>query len=161
MFLDPLTAEAFAPFGDVLSAPGEPGRRYFDDALESARAAAKPSLSIVNRFPIATLPLQVRALERHPFSSQTFLPLSGGRWIIVVCPTRDDGTPDIVAACAFIAGPNQGVTYRRAVWHHPLTVLDAPACHAVLMWRDNSGADEVFIDVPPFSVDLLPVRSTK
>ena len=37
----------------------------------------------------------------------------------------------------------------------------ADAVHAASMRRDSSDADEVFIDVPQFRVDLLPVRSTK
>ena len=156
MICAPLTAEAFAPFGDVLSAPETPGRRYFDNALENTAVAARPSLSISHRLPIASLPLHVSALERHPFSSQTFLPLSGGRWIIVVCPSPDGGVPDVASARAFIARGSQGVTYRRGVWHHPITVLDVPACHAVWMWRHNSEADDEFVDVPPFSVELQP-----
>lgn len=156
MICAPLTAEAFAPFGDVVSAPVQPGRRYFDDALESTGVAARPSLSIAHRLPVASMPLQVTSLERHPFSSQTFLPLSGGRWIIVVCRSRDGDVPDVASACAFVAGPDQGVTYCRGVWHHPLTVLDVPGCHAVWMWRQNSGIDDEFVDVPSFSVELEP-----
>lgn len=159
MICAPLTAEAFAPFGDVVTAPEQPGRSYFDDALESTGVAARPSLSIAHRLPVASMPLQVTAFERHPFSSQTFLPLSGRRWIIVVCPSRDGGLPDVASACAFVAGPEQGVTYFRGVWHHQLTLLDAPGCHAVWMWRQNSGDDDEIIDVPPFSVELQPRES--
>ena len=32
-------------------------------------------------------------------------------------------------------------------WHHPVTVLDAPASFAVLMWRDFTAGDEEFVDV--------------
>lgn len=154
MICAPLTAEGFAPFGDVLIAPGQPGRRYFDDALESTGAGARPSLSIAHRQPVASMPLQVTTLERHPFTSQTFLPLSGGRWIIIVCPSRHDGVPEVASACAFVAGRDQGVTYRRGVWHHPHTVLDVPACHAVWMWCHKREPDDEVVDVPPFSVEL-------
>lgn len=79
---------------------------------------------------------------------------------MVVCPTRDDGTPDSVNACAFLAGPQQAISYRSGTWHHSLTVLDIPACYGVIMWRDNSPGDEEFVDVQPFSVKIPPEEST-
>ena len=42
----PLTKEAFAPFGDVIDVPNEPGRKYYEDALGNLRPAAHPSLSL-------------------------------------------------------------------------------------------------------------------
>lgn len=36
----PLTAEAFAPYGDVLSPPTEPGRTYFEKGLKNGRTGA-------------------------------------------------------------------------------------------------------------------------
>ena len=35
----PLTKEAFAPFGDVIDVPNEPGRQYYEDALGNLRPA--------------------------------------------------------------------------------------------------------------------------
>jgi ureidoglycolate lyase len=152
----PLTAEAFEPFGQVLPVLSTAGRRYFDDALENSRSGARPSLSIVHKEPAARLPLQVTAFERHQFSSQAFLPLSGGRWLIVVCHAGADGGPDPTRAVAFIADGRMGVNYRQGVWHHPLTVLDVPASHAVLMWRDETAQDEEFVGVAPLDVDIKP-----
>jgi ureidoglycolate lyase len=156
-----LTAQAFAPFGSVLSRPDKPGRNYYDSTLENTRSDAKTSLSIVHILPLTVGILDVTTMERHPYSSQTFLPLNGGRWLIVVCPTRDDGTPDSVNACAFLADSQQAISYRSGTWHHSLTVLDMPACYGVIMWRDNSPGDEEFVDVKPFSVKIPPAESTK
>ena len=156
----PLTAEAFAPFGTVLILPDIPGRIYHDDALENTRPAAKASLSMVHVLPATGGALHVTRLERHRYSSQTFLPFNGGRWLIVVSPTHADGTPDTVNVCAFIAGAQQGLTYRSGTWHHSLTVLDMAACHCVLMWRDNSPDDEEFVDVRAFNVKIPPLEST-
>jgi ureidoglycolate lyase len=148
----PLTAEAFQPFGDVLTAPAEPGRVYFEEALGSGRPAARPSISMVARLPVAGLPLEATLMERHEFSSQTFLPLEAGRWLVLVCPHAPDGGPDMAAAHAFIAGPHQGVTYRMNTWHHGLTVLDRPARMAVFMWRDGTSTDEEFVPVEPVTI---------
>ena len=42
----PISAEAFAAYGDVLAPPAEVGRTYFDGGLTNARASAPASLSI-------------------------------------------------------------------------------------------------------------------
>jgi hypothetical protein len=54
---EPLRAEDFAPFGDVLEAPKESGRSYFNGTLGNGRTAVTPSLSIARVQPLATLPL--------------------------------------------------------------------------------------------------------
>ena len=152
----PLTADAFAPFGDVLAAPAQPGRSYFDGLLDNRRANARASLSIVNAVPAARLPLEVTLLERHEFSSQSFVPIQGGRWLVIVCPSCANGEPDILQARAFVTQPGQGLTYRCNVWHHGLIVLNEPASYAIVMWRDNTEADEEFRQVAPFAVSVCP-----
>jgi ureidoglycolate lyase len=150
----PLSREAFAPFGDVLEAPAEGGRSYFDGGLGNARPGASPSLSLARVAPSAELPLVARVMERHAFSSQTFIPLAIGRWLVIVAPSAAGGGPDASAAQAFLAGPGQGITYRIGTWHHPLTVLDRPAQLAVVMWRDGTAGDEEFVPVDPFLVAI-------
>ena len=77
----PLTADVFAPFGEVLQAPEAPGRAHFDRALGNRHPAASPSLSIVLQEPLSTPPLRSAVMERHPYSSQSFIPLDAGRWL--------------------------------------------------------------------------------
>ena len=149
----PLDAEAFAPFGEVLAVPDLPGRAYFEGALANTRPDAWPSLSLTLREPSA-LPLTVTAMERHAFSSQSFVPLGPARWLVLVAPHAANGGPDMAQAKAFVAGPGQGVTYGCDVWHHGLTVLDQPTRFAVFMWRDGTAGDEEFVDVQPMAVEL-------
>ncbi|MGX9962180.1 ureidoglycolate lyase [Roseomonas sp. F4] len=149
----PLTSEAFAAFGDVLSAPDSPGRIYTEAALSSHRPAAAPSLSFTFKTPTA-LPLRSTTMERHQYSSQSFVPMDGGRWIAIVAPHAADGGPDMARAQAFVARADQGVTYGANVWHHPFTVLDRPGRFAVFMWKDGTTTDEEFVEVAPFDVDL-------
>jgi ureidoglycolate lyase len=150
----PLTRESFAPFGDVLEAPAAPGRAYFDDCLSSARPEARTSLSLSHVEPAAVLPLTARLMERHEFSSQSFIPLVVGRWLVIVAPPAAGGGPDVSAAEALVAGPGRGITYRLDTWHHPLTVLDRPAIFAVVMWRDGTARDEEFVQIDPFLVAI-------
>ena len=150
----PLTLTAFAPFGDVLESPPQAGRATFDGALANLRASAPLSLSLVHKLPTA-LPLESSTMERHRFSSQTFLPLAAQRWLIVVAPhlpSRD--APDMQKAQAFVAEGNQGVTYGADVWHHPFAVLDQPAHFAVATWRDGGPDDDEFVSVPTFTIRL-------
>jgi ureidoglycolate lyase len=150
----PLTAEAFAPYGEVLEVPREAGRLYYERALATLRLGAWPSLSLSWRDPHPGGPLRVHQMERHQFSSQSFVPLGPVRWLVLVAPHAAGGGPDMARAEAFIAAPGQGVTYGADVWHHPLTVLDAPGRFAVVMWRDGTPTDEEFIPVTPLDLNL-------
>lgn len=150
-----LSADGFAAYGEVLAVPDEPGRVYFERALANGRVDARASLSLVRKAPIDALPLQARVMERHEFSSQTFVPLGPARWLVVVAPhLPTEAGPDMAKAEAFLVGPGQGVTYGANVWHHPLTVLDTPTDFAVFMWRNGTSGDEEFVDVGPVAVAL-------
>ncbi|MBI2740235.1 MAG: ureidoglycolate lyase [Rhodospirillales bacterium] len=150
----PLTQEAFAPFGDVIDVPTEPGRRYYEEALGNLRPNARPSLSLSLKGETPNRPLTADLLERHEFSSQTFVPIDVARWLIVVAPQARTGGPDLSGVKAFIATGTQGVTYRPNTWHHGLTVLDRPGRFAVFMWRDGGEGDEEFVPVEPFTIRI-------
>ena len=149
----PLIREAFAPFGDVIDMPTGPGRTYYDDALGNLRPAALPSFSVAWRDSTPDRPLMSDVLERHEFSSQTFVPVDVGRWLIVVAPHAKAGGPDLAGLKAFIADGRHGVTYRANTWHHGLTTLDRPGSFAVFMWKAGI-ADEEFVPVAPFTVRI-------
>jgi ureidoglycolate lyase len=151
---EPLNQAAFAAFGDVIDVPAEPGRKYYEEALGNLRPTARPSLSVSLRPQTTDLPLRAELLERHEFSSQTFMPLDAERWLVVVAPHAPTGGPDIGKVRAFIANGRQGVTYRPNTWHHGLTVLDRPGRFAVFMWRDGTAGDEEFVPVEPFTIRI-------
>ncbi|KAI0009923.1 ureidoglycolate hydrolase [Xylariaceae sp. FL0662B] len=213
---EPLTREAFAPFGDVLSNP-HPSVRPNDtpvsaiaaygavptnqgtaiqyrglgrvrdlypartteekNANANANADAAPASPRSNVFvcgtraPLAvpgtandadadadadteadTDAFEVRLFERHPFTTQTFVPLGAapGKWyLVVVAPSlaasaaEEDlpaptpppagsgdaptlpgrGLPDVKAARAFLATGAQAVTYGAGTWHAPMMAL--------------------------------------
>jgi ureidoglycolate lyase len=150
----PLTREAFAPFGDVIDIPDAAGRTYYEEALGNLRPEARPSLSLSLKAETADRPLTAEMLERHEFSSQTFVPIDVGRWLIVVAPHAPAGGPDLAGVRAFIATGKQGVTYKPDTWHHGLTVLDRPGRFAVFMWRVGGKGDEEFVPVSPFTIRI-------
>ncbi|OYW54430.1 MAG: hypothetical protein B7Z30_13900 [Rhizobiales bacterium 12-68-15] len=62
----PLTPDAFAPFGEVLTVPQTPGRRdYFDGGLANLRPGARPSVSLILGAPAAGTTIEVTQIERH------------------------------------------------------------------------------------------------
>ncbi|MEQ9639172.1 MAG: ureidoglycolate lyase [Alphaproteobacteria bacterium] len=142
---EPLSAEAFAPFGDVFQAPAQGARLDRAETLSNRRGAdAAPCLLLATLAPSA-LPLEATLMERHPHSSQTFVPMAGGRYLVMVAPHAVAGGPDMARARAFIASPGQGVTYRPDTWHHGATVLDRDTTFAVFMWNDGSDDDTEFL----------------
>ena len=149
----PLNAEAFARFGDVLKAPSDIGRATFDGALANLRSDARLSLALVHKAP-TELPQTSRTMERHRWSSQTFLPLQATRWLVLVAPHMEDhSAPDMDKALAFIASGQQGVTFAADVWHHPFTVLGTSAKFAVATWKNGTSDDDQFVDIPEFLIE--------
>ncbi len=100
--------------------------------------------------------MTIRELERHPRSAQTFLPLDGAPYLVVVAPDAPDGGPDPTRMAAFVASAHQGVLYRRNVWHHGLSVFRAGAQFAVLQVLAGEGDDE-FRELPAL-VRVEPAR---
>jgi ureidoglycolate lyase len=149
----PLDAVAFVPFGELIDVPEQAVRTYYDEALGNLRPSAQPSLSMILKAETPDRPLRATMLERHEFSSQTFIPIDVARWLIVVAPHAAQGGPDVKAVRAFIATGRQGVTYKPNTWHHGLTVLDRPGRLAVFMWRAGS-RDEEFVPVRPFTINI-------
>ncbi len=145
----PLTADAFAPFGRVVSAGLQPGssanqgtavRFDFCAELVSTRAQSKPNLAVFRSVP-RTLPHEIVLLERHPCSTQVFIPMVVARYLVCVAPTKPDGGPDLDGLEAFICAPGQGVAYAPGTWHHPMVALDAPGEFAMIAWEDGTPLD--------------------
>jgi ureidoglycolate lyase len=161
----PLTVQGFSPYGQVVSAGLGAGTAAnqgtavrFDRAahLHSTRPAAHANLAVF-RSVAKTLPFEVRLLERHPCSTQAFLPMTCERFLVCVAPTLADGSPDIANLQAFLCGPGQGINYAADVWHHPIIAIDGPAEFAMLAWEDGSALDCVELPLAePVQVVVAP-----
>nr|WP_247750357.1 ureidoglycolate lyase [Rhizobium sp. 16-449-1b] len=155
-FLDiqPLTKAAFAPFGEVIEADPDT-MRYINNgtterfhALAAADVVGEGARVIINLFrgQPRDFPYEVGMMERHPFGSQSFSPISGRPFLVVV--SKDEGgkpgRPQV-----FLARGDQGVNYGRNVWHHPLMSLGAVSDFLVVD-RDGPGnnLEEYFFDTP-------------
>lgn len=125
-----LTANHFAPYGDVIEAidgrAGEMNDGRFDRFSDLCRVRSDDGAAIVVgivRCRVATsLPRRLSKMERHPLGSQAFIPLNPCRFVVVVGPPSETIEPSDL--CAFVTNGRQGVNYRQGTWHMPLIALE-------------------------------------
>ena len=150
----PLAREAFAPYGDVIETDGATHypinngkcERYHDLAKVEALGPGGHVLINIFRGTPYPIPLTLTLVERHPFGSQAFMPLSPRPFLVVVCPDTAEGpgTPH-----AFITSPGQGVNYARNTWHAVLTPIGEPQDFLVVdRGGDGSNLEEFTLDEP-------------
>lgn len=152
--IEPLTREAFASFGDVITIDGArhfpinggTTERFHDLAtIDVFEAGGRPLVNVFRGQP-RSLPFEVAMMERHPLGSQAFIPLVDARYIVVVAPA---GPFDQRRMRAFAVEGRAGVNYARGVWHHPLIVLDAVADFLVIDRGGNQpNCDEIELAQP-------------
>lgn len=139
----PLTAEAFAAFGDVIEVMGEPdklinqgmcGRHHDLATLDFAEGKAGISLFDAKA---RAFPHIVDMVERHPEGSQAFVPLTGVPMLVVVAEDQN-GTP--VNLQAFVSQPGQSINLHRGVWHGVLAPIEQPG-QFIVIDRIGEGAN--------------------
>ena len=127
---EPLTAERFAPYGDVIEAGGRAragmnaARFERFDGLCNVDVAAGGRVAVsIARCRVATaLPYRIDIVERHPLGSQAFVPLSRARLVVVVAPPGE--AVEAGDLRAFATNGRQGINYHRGTWHMPLIAFD-------------------------------------
>lgn len=133
--IEPMTAEAFAPFGDLLDCAGEPDKiinqgkcgRYHDRAALDF-GGGRAGISLFKAEP-RDLPYRLDLVERHPLGSQAFVPMSFDPFLVIVAEDTGNGpgTPR-----AFLTQAGQAINFHRNTWHGVLTPLHAPGLFAVI-----------------------------
>ena len=131
--IEPLTKEAFAPYGDVIETEGSDHftinngftERYHDLARVDVSPEVGNGRTLINIFAAKPLsyPLDVKMVERHPLGSQAFIPLQGRPYLVLVSKAGDEPV-DPKSLRAFHARGNQGVNYLKGTWHHPVLALE-------------------------------------
>lgn len=148
----PLTADAFAAFGDVIEATGTP-EKYINQGLcgrfhDRAKVDINEGRAGVSLFQseLFTLPFDVQMVERHPEGSQCFVPMSDAPFLVVAA----EGTDAVPGTLhAFITQPGQAVNIHRGVWHGVLTPLGGNGLFAVIdRIGDGPNLEEYWFDDP-------------
>ncbi|MDX1604768.1 MAG: ureidoglycolate lyase [Candidatus Competibacterales bacterium] len=156
--VEPLSREAFQPFGQVIDATGESfeindgyARRFHDQVRIEVGEHGRPCVSVfVAR--ARALPLTIDLLEHHPRGSQAFVPMEPAPYLVVVAPP---GPVDPRAIRAFVA-IRQGVNYAPGTWHFPLISLKDDARFLVI---DRAGPGDNCVETPidpPRVIEALP-----
>jgi len=157
---EPLQRDTFTPFGDVIEAseavknfPINYGqtRRYHDLAhIDVSAQGGRPIVSVFRSKPLPT-PLEINLLERHPHSSQAFIPLGSHPYLVIVAPA---GELNEAAIQVFLAQPGQGVNYRAGTWHHFSLALKGSSDFLVIdrggpAHENLANCDEQSLQQPP------------
>jgi len=141
-----LTAEAFAEFGDVISTEltrseliNEGNTEKFGDLATIDTDAEGGSTAVhIYRSQPKSLPLTIKVMERHPLSSQAFIPLHSRPFLVIVAPAGEILESGSVRA--FLSTGKQGVNLKRGTWHHYQVSLQEVSDYLVID-RKGPGAN--------------------
>lgn len=142
--VEPLTAAAFAPFGEVIEPASAKktyaindgtAQRFHDLANVDCTGGGGRSIVSIFRATPRELPFTVVMLERHPLGSQAFVPLDPSLRYLAVVSQSPDATPR-----AFFVDQGRGINLKRGTWHHPLIALDRQSDFLVID-RAGEGAN--------------------
>lgn len=149
-----LTVDAFAPYGSIIS-PDEQISNADGSSRTANQGTAIKLLDvsqIEKKYPFEgtpnwnlfrcfsqphlrgsaatsrTVEHSIKVLEKHPYSSQTFIPMGcpsqQPRYLVVVAlEDYETGRPDLSTLKAFLCKGNQAVTYGAGIWHAPMIAL--------------------------------------
>jgi ureidoglycolate lyase len=185
--IEPLTSQSFAPFGSVLQNPATSGAAIKAEQANQGSATkyaditgienyyhlsenGRPSRLAVSMFVCSPRRLRqdslldINILERHPYTTQTFVPLglacnsTEARYLVIVAPTlatkskqpsastslpKGRGLPDVSRLRVFLASGHQAVTYGAGTWHAPMIVVGNEAVEFVVTQFINGvGGDD-------------------
>ncbi|KAI7906547.1 ureidoglycolate hydrolase-domain-containing protein [Cokeromyces recurvatus] len=159
IFAKPLTSENYAPYGDVIHTAAAKfitrvnqgtAEKYHHVGLVTNKfpnGHGKMNFCIFRCRPTTTteLPFNVKLLERHPYSSQAFIPMTDGRirgYLIIVALNGSDDRPDMSTLKAFMATSKQGINYREGIWHHPMIALEHETDFVVIVHESGVPEDD-------------------
>ncbi|TVY25870.1 Ureidoglycolate lyase [Lachnellula hyalina] len=157
---------------------------HMRDLYASGTPSKKAAKAVMNMFvcaPRVLLPsdtpqveglFPVNILERHPYTTQTFIPLGlsraeakQSRYLVIVAPSfppspKDEcfpvpsittngdplpgrGLPDLMRIKAFIANGSQAVTYGAGTWHAPMVAIGKyPIAFVVVQFANGVGIED-------------------
>jgi len=156
----PLTKQNFLPFGDVMeinennqhfSINDGFTERYHD--LANVDISTNNGRTLINIFRSTPLlqPITINMMERHPLSSQAFMPLSQQPYLVVVAPAGDFNINELHV---FLASANQGVNYHKGTWHHYCLALNE-VCDFLVVDRGGEGDNCDVISLEPSTDNKL------
>jgi len=125
-----ITRSNFATYGDLISSDNiDPininagyAKRY--DNLVNIDTLKDEGKTIVSIFSAIkrTFPMTIDMMEKHPLSSQAFIPMKETTFLSFVAPPGE--SPEINKIQSFIIPPKTGINYKPGIWHFPLILTE-------------------------------------
>ncbi len=126
--IEPLTAEAFAPYGTIIDVRDRPPDYVGASGTEGWHVAFESGRPLVSLLRTPFQGLRFRTMERHFQVSQAFIPLGGAHAAVAVAPPSTDregappsgdreGVPPLGAIRAFLLDGTKGYVLHRGTWH--------------------------------------------
>ena len=154
-----ISRDAFAPYGWLIDSLGGSGTtinrgssQRVDGLTELAfdDQGGKPCLAIF-KATARDLAGPWTELERHGLGTQTFIPLNGVGYVVLVALGAEQ--PDVSTLQAFTVSGQQGITLRAGTWHHGL--LATADGDFVVLERSADKVDCELAQLPePVSISL-------
>lgn len=154
VFAEPLTEVAYKRYGGVIAADltaipstatnSGTAKRWHDVVKQEERYVqsgkpGRPVVSVSQSSPRVTTSdgdgrktFVVQFFERHPYTTQLFLPMSAdAEYLVVVADSKagDPSQPDLGSVRAFVAKSGQGICYGLGLWHAPMAVVGPVSTH--------------------------------
>lgn len=152
--IEPLTREAYAPFGWVLGERPDQDRR---DSLcldsENVTFWHEHDFRVEGDGVVELVwvhykwrGFSIRRFESHRVTEQAMIPVTGAPLVHVVCPPPDDPmapdiAPDLDRMKAFLLDGSKGVCMRRGCWHEPQNFPLVGSVSAVVITRRSTTMD--------------------
>lgn len=117
--VEPLTEEAFAPFGQIISPKDRPADFKTESGTEGWAVEFSSGRPLIMVLKTPYQGLRFSKLERHFNLTQTFLPLGGSPAVVAVAPPSPDRTalPEPTQVRAFLLDGSRGYALARGTWH--------------------------------------------
>jgi len=147
LVIETLTEKSFSQYGDVLSIQGNQSLLINEGfaqkhahlcTLDATQSNGKSCIHIYQA-KARSFPLKVHMLEKHPYFSQAFMPRSTAPFLVIVA--LGDTQPDLNTLRAFKTDGNQGIHYKRGIWHFPLASLEDEEQFIVIDRTDEGKAE--------------------
>lgn len=162
LLVEPLTAENFSKFGEVIETCKR--HAHFINQGQTERFHALARINIKNEHSLISIfrtkhlnfPIVIPMLERHALGSQAIYPINQKPFLVVVAEQGDN--IDLSTVRAFITNGKQGVNYFAGTWHAPTIALESTTDMLVV---DRGGADnceEQILDTP-FVINAIEIAT--
>jgi ureidoglycolate lyase len=117
--VEPLTEEAFAPFGQIISAKDRAPDFKTESGTEGWAVDFRSGRPLIMLLRTKYQGLRFSKLERHFNVTQSFLPLGGAPAVVAVAPPSTDRNviPAPADVRAFLLDGTQGYALARGTWH--------------------------------------------